>query len=138
MPEYSKEDKLAFKKKDYLYARQTASNVTASVFEGKEIDLEGFIEYADKIFNWLFQEQDPLPDTVPVERSPTSVIPKPTADQVPVLKAVMEQTGLDKDSVCIGVLDYSTNVLHKTVPTYPTNMESVGKIVEWINEGLQV
>lgn len=133
MANYTKEEIASFKKKDYLYARQTASNVTASVFEGKEIDSEGFIEYADKIFNWLFQEQDPL-DKSPVERSPTSIIPKPTVDQVPILKAVMEQTGLDKESVCIGVLDYSTNVLHKTVATYPTKMESVAGIVEYLNE----
>lgn len=131
---YTPEEIEQFRKKDkrismqglvqvLLAAGANIHEVTSNVALAKQ--------YSDEIWGIVEGSKSSEP---PVERSPTNVIPKPTADQVPVLKAVMEQTGLDKDSVCIGVLDYSTNVLHKTVATYPTSMGSVAKIVEYLNE----
>lgn len=135
---YTKEEIEQFRKKDKRISMQGLVQILlatgANIHEVKE-NVALAKKYSDEIWNTV----DEITAKEPVERSPTgtvetSIIPKPTADQVPVLKAVMEQTGLSKDDVCIGVLDYSTNVLHKTVPTYPTNMGSVGKIVDYLNE----
>jgi hypothetical protein len=144
MAQYSTEDKLAFKKKDLLYARQTAANVTSAIFEGKEVDSDTFIEYADKVFDWLFQEQEKL-DVSNVPNTSTNSVPKPvsgfeppkpTVEQKKVLDAIFSKVGYDGmiwEDMCQKVLNYSTEVAGVSNPTYPKSMASVDKIVEWIN-----
>ena len=141
---YSEADKVAFKKKDLLYARQTAANVTSAIFEGKEIDSNIFIDYAGVVFDWLFQEQDKLDERNVPQIGNTSKpdVPTPSVEQKKVLDAIFNKLNLtfDGNSPCISeieiqkkVLQYSTKVANVVNPTYPKSMASVDKIVNWIN-----
>jgi len=137
MGQYTEADKLAFKKKDYLYARQTAANCAAEVFSGNNVSFAEYKAYSDSIFDWLFQDQDPLPSKspVPTPAEETDVIPKPTPEQAKILKLILDGLGWEidrKDELCKLVLKYSTEVAGKVDPVYPTTDKAVEPIVNYI------
>ena len=139
--QYSEADKLAFKKKDYLYARQTAANCAAEVFSGKSVPFAEYKAYSDSIFDWLFQDQDRLPEkkfNSPTEKTDevdSDVIPKPTPEQARILKLNLDGLGWEidrKDELCKLVLKYSTDVAGKVDPAYPTTDKAVEPIINHI------
>jgi hypothetical protein len=121
-----------WKRKDYLSAKQTAANVTSYVFEGKEISADDFILFAGKIFDWLFQEQTPLPDLkpskCPVLGEPQE-LPTPTLEQQKVLELIAAKLNRKvDDNLKRSVLDWVNRTYAKTV--YPSKESNVEKFVE--------
>ncbi len=122
-----KVDELVWKKKDFLYARQTAANVTSAVFEGKEILSEDFMKYADDIFNWLFQEQDKL------KTEQQGVLPTPTQAQQKILEAIAHEVGVEvNDDLKLKVITWANEV--HTIRKYPESQKSILEIVKYLGE----
>jgi len=115
-----------WKKKDLLSARQTSANVTSYVFEGKEVDSEAFLEYAEKIFQWLYQDQDSP------KSNPAKELPKPTPEEKEVLDKIVEKLDLTRDEVYAKVLEYTEKVYKKRV--YPKNIATIEKFLTWLKE----
>ena len=120
-------------RKDDLSARQTAANVTGYVFEGKEVLIENFIEYAEKIRAWLFTNQKLTVDvTAPKmpETSGTQVLPQPTLAQQKTLEyiAVELKTELN-DKLKNEVLDFVEQTYQKRL--YPSKIPTADKFVAW-------
>ncbi len=134
MGNYSKEEIAAFGRKDLLNSRMSAVKATSVNFEGKSASFKEFKEFADDVFSWV--QQDQL-NTSPIPKV-KGVLPTPTADQKKVLDAITaELFNVDKiwddiNYIQKQVLRYSTEVAGVDKPTYPTNLASVDKIVEWI------
>lgn len=113
-----------WKKKDLLSAKQTSANVTSYIFEGKEIDVDTFLEYAEKIFQYLFQGQNNRQ-----EMSSSLVIPEPTAAQKKIVDEINRQVGKD---VRADILNWAEKMVGKRI--YPAKSESVDKFIQWYDE----
>ena len=55
---YSSEEIKAFKKKDKLNARMSALKAASIIYEGKAISFEKLEEYVNKVYTWVFQDQE--------------------------------------------------------------------------------
>ncbi len=134
MGNYSKEEIAAFRRKDLLNSRMSAVKATSVNFEGKSASFKEFKDFADDVFGWV--QQDQL-GTSAIPEVKSGVLPTPTADQEKVILAI--DVVLQNNNFFISVeelqrqvLRYSTEVAGQLKPTYPTNLASVDKIVEWI------
>lgn len=120
-----------WRRKDDLSARQTAANVVGYIFEGKEIDSDAFLDYAEKIRAWLFTNQlaaeiKPLVNVTTIIEEDKSVdTPQPTQQQDKILKAVAKKTNLKVEFIRAKVYEYYKK--------YPTNEASVEKVIKEIN-----
>lgn len=140
MPNYTKEEIAAFGRKDLLNSRMSAVKATSVNFESKSVSFKEFKEFADDVFSWVQQDQlsaSPIPKVADEVKVKGGVLPTPTADQKLVLDAIdvaliNNDFFISLDELSKQVLRFSTKVAGVDKATYPTNLASVGKIVEWI------
>ncbi len=129
MGNYSKEEIAAFGRKDLLNSRMSAVKATSVNFEGESVTSPSFLVFADEVFRWV--QQDQL-NTSPIPEVKSGVLPTPTANQKKVLDAIDNKVDLPRLELHARVLRFSTEVAGVEKATYPTNLASVDKIVEWI------
>ena len=128
MANYSEEEINAFKKKDDMYMRQTASNCTSLVFEGKEIESEVFIDYAEKIYSWLKGQDNTAASPVPTVK--TEPLPTPQLAQKNILDLIASKLDMSEAEV--------RPIVHKWCKEtydvdYPSKPKAVDIFLNWYN-----
>lgn len=130
-------DEATWRRKDDLSARQTAANVTGYVFEGKEPDIDAFLEYSEKIRKWLFENQLPVESpekkektakkdkTIDEEPAESTDTPQPTQQQDKVLKAIAKKVKVKAEVVRQKVYEHYNK--------YPRNEKSIDEIIKKVN-----
>jgi len=127
---YSEEEIAAFKKKDDMYMRQTASNCTSLVFEGKEIESEVFIEYAQKIYSWLKGQDNTAASPVPTVKTepPVDEVPIPQLSEKNLLDIIASKLDMLEKDIRPEVYRWAKT---KYNCNYPTKIKGVDLFLEW-------
>lgn len=131
--EYTKDDLLAFKRKDQLSARQSALKASTTVSEGTNKDRVVVMEDADEYYAWLIQDQEwskdyerewkdesdcSVGDSVDrSNRSSGNVLPLPTLEQKKWLENIEKKYG------------YTAEQIYKKCGVYPQDKNSAIKCV---------
>ena len=134
---YTKEDKEAFRRKDWLSARQSAAKDASVIFEGQGIEIDKFIAYAEEIVKWIWQGQgdvpEPLREVKPTKQQKAilGTTPMPNLEEKKILDEIERKlpptTGLYNL-----VLDWAEQKCGKRV--YPKKQQSVNEFCEWYLE----
>ena len=122
---------IVWQRKTYLSARQTAANVTSSIFEGKEIDSEGFVKYANDVFEWLFQEQEKIKDKKP---HPDIKPELPNPEQMKIIEHIALKLSINPITEALKetILDWAEE--KKKSRMYPYHISSVVEFINWYKE----
>ncbi len=152
MGKYSADEIRAFRIKDIFQARMSALKAASMNNEGKGKKPATIKKEADEYYDWLMQEQDPIPEKVEEKEtadepkaepenkvdkpeSDTDVLPKPaTADENRVLKIIFKKVGANsqkkKEVTARKVLEWAKET--HGVTRYPSMESSVETIVTYI------
>jgi len=147
MSNYSEQEIRAFKKKDLLNSRMSALKAASIVFEASNMGYKGILAEADKLYEWLQQDQDAVvADMKPsntkepdydVDTKKSEVLPEPTLAQKKVLDAIAQElTGngdaCDMDKLKSKVLGWAEEVHGDR--RYPNNASSVEAFLTWVGK----